>query len=86
MAAVSSLYVLFQCYVILQCSVNIVNFQLIYEISTEKSTAFFLKNNDTSDPSTSNEGSHQIFYIPCFLHIWYDIGLNILHLYYHKYI
>ena len=50
MTAISSFYVLFQCYVTLQCSVNNVNFQLIYEISTEKSTAFFFKN--TSAPST----------------------------------
>ena len=54
MAAVSSFYVLFRCYVILQCIDNNVNFQLIYEISTEKSTALFLKNNDTSAPSTLN--------------------------------
>ena len=52
MAAASSFYVLFQCYVILQCSVNNVDFKLIYEIFAEKSTAFFFKNNDTSAPST----------------------------------
>ena len=52
MAAASSFYVLFQCYVIFQCGVNNANFQLIYEISTEKSTACFFRNNDTSAPST----------------------------------
>ena len=57
---------------------------LIHIISTKKSTAFFFKNNDIYPQHI--ECSHQIFYIPCFLHIWYDTGLNILHLYYHKYI
>ena len=54
MAAVSSFYVLFQCYVILQCSVNNVNFQLIYKFLQRNRLHFFFKNNDASALDTLN--------------------------------